>query len=83
MRRLGNKLREGRLGWFGHVKQREPGYVGQTVLNHDRKERKRKAEETAQGHNPGRYSGGRSGERRCAGQDEVESYDTLWRPLTR
>ena len=29
MRRLGNKLREGRLGWFGHVKQREPGYVGQ------------------------------------------------------
>ena len=27
MRRLGNKLREGGLGWLGHVKRREPGYM--------------------------------------------------------
>ena len=48
----------------------------------DRTERKREAEETVHGHNPGRYAGGRSGRRRCAGQGAVENYDSLWRPLT-
>ena len=32
---LGDKLREGRLGWFGHVQRREPGYLGRRVLNHE------------------------------------------------
>ena len=35
VRRLGDKLREGRLHWFGHEKRREPGYVGRRVLNHE------------------------------------------------
>ena len=33
--RLGDKLREGRLRWLGHVKRRAPGYVGRRVLNHE------------------------------------------------
>ena len=33
--RLGDKPRKGLLGWLGHVKRREPGYLGRIVLNHE------------------------------------------------
>ena len=77
VRRPGEKLREGRLGWLGHLKRRTPGYCGtKSAQPRDRMERKREAEETAHGHNPGRGEGGRSGGRRYAGQGAVENYDS-------
>ena len=30
--KLGDKLRNARLRWYGHVKRREEGYVGKTVM---------------------------------------------------
>ena len=30
--KLGNKLREARLRWYGHVKRREEGYVGKRMM---------------------------------------------------
>ena len=30
---IGNKVREARLRWYGHVKRRDTDYVGQKVLN--------------------------------------------------
>ena len=67
------RTREAKGIWLCGKESAQPG---------DRAERKREAEETAHGHNPGRYAGGRSGERRCTRQGAVENYDSLWRPLT-
>ena len=30
--KLGDKLRNARLRWYGHVKRREKGYVGKTMM---------------------------------------------------
>ena len=30
--KLGNKLRDTRLRWYGHVKRREEGYVGKRMI---------------------------------------------------
>ena len=30
--KLGDKLRNARLRWYGHVKKREEGYVGKTIM---------------------------------------------------
>ena len=30
--KLGDKLRNARLRWYGHVKRREEGYVGKTMM---------------------------------------------------
>ena len=30
--KLGDKLRNARLQWYGHVKRREEGYVGKTMM---------------------------------------------------
>ena len=35
MRRLGDKLREARLRWYGHVWRRDAGYIGKRVLAMD------------------------------------------------
>ena len=31
-RKVGDKLRNARLRWYGHVKRREEGYVGKTMM---------------------------------------------------
>ena len=30
---VGDKVREARVGWFGHVLRRDAGYVGRRMLN--------------------------------------------------
>ena len=30
--RFGEKTREARLGWFGHVRRRDDGYIGRRML---------------------------------------------------
>lgn len=39
---LGDKLTEGRLRWFGHVRRRELGYVGRRVMNREIGRRRRR-----------------------------------------
>ncbi|KAK3532159.1 hypothetical protein QTP86_009023 [Hemibagrus guttatus] len=45
--RLGDKVREARLRWFGHVQRRESEYIGKENVGHEaaRQEAKRKAKE--------------------------------------
>ena len=35
VRRLGEKLREGRLRWYGHVQRKDAGHVGKKVMDMD------------------------------------------------
>lgn len=44
---FGDKVREAILRWFGHVRRRDSGYIGQRMLNVElsRKRKKRKTKE--------------------------------------
>ena len=42
VRRFGDKAREARLRWFGHVKRRDEGYVGRRMLDMDLPGRRRR-----------------------------------------
>ncbi|KAK3523732.1 hypothetical protein QTP70_009253 [Hemibagrus guttatus] len=50
--RLGDKVREARLRWFGHVQRRESEYIGRRMFGHGaaRQEAKRKAKEEYKRH---------------------------------
>lgn len=78
---FGDKAREARLRWFGHV-QRSWLYWQKDVDDGTaRQEGKRKAKEEVYGYGEGRHAGGWRYRGRCRGQKEMEMDDLLWQPL--
>ena len=55
--RLGDKLRNAKLRWYGHVKRREEGYVGERMMEIavPGKKEKKKAKEKVDGFGERRY----------------------------
>ena len=58
--RVGDKVREARLGWFGHVLRRDAGYVGRRMLNMEPpgEEKERETKMEIYGCGEGRYASG-------------------------
>ena len=75
--KLGDKLRNARLRWYGHVKRREVGYVGKRMTE---KKEKRKAKEKVDGFGERRHEKGWSQGRRRSRLSEMENTLALWRP---
>ena len=62
--RLGIKMREGRLRWYGHVMRRDQEYVGRRVMEMELPEKKKKRETKE---NIFRFNERRYGESCCKG----------------
>ena len=78
VRRMGDKMREGRLRWYGHVKRREEGYVGKRVLRMDLPGRR------PRGRPKRRFMDAIKEDMRTADVNEDETQDRKrWRELTR
>ena len=72
--RFGEKVREARLRWFGHVLRKDAGYIGRRILTMELP-RKRKRGRPVYVCGDREYNDGRRGSR-------LETKNPLWRPLT-
>ena len=83
MGRFGEKVREARLRWFGHVLRKDAGCVGRRMLMMElpgkrrRGRPERKFMDAIRGHDSSGCDGGRR-----RGENRKETENRLWRPLT-
>ncbi|KAK3561460.1 hypothetical protein QTP86_002812 [Hemibagrus guttatus] len=78
--RLGDKVREARLRWFGYVQRRESEYIGRRMLDMELPGRRQR------GRPKRRYMDGINEDMKLVGAsvedaEEVERDDSMWRPL--
>ena len=83
VRRFGEKAREWRFRWYGHVRRREEIYVGKRMLGMQPpgEEAERTAKAEVHGPNKRIYERVRTVRRRHKEPGEVETTHPLWRPL--